>query len=200
MSIGNPTFAKNSPNIIAFDFREIDPISDETTFNVLALDRETGDVTSIFENNVFGFPSYSLEDDELIFNVVNNGELILAITEVAADKITASGDVFIFTEGADWGIFMGDGTRDLSTNTEEIAAASGLTVYPNPITDEFVIDLSESELRDGLIEIFDMGGQKIMEQTLDSRVTISSETWVPGQYLIRVQSGQEILLKKVIKP
>ena len=200
VSIGNPTFAKNSPNIIAFDFREIDPISDETTFNVLALDRETGDVTSIFENNVFGFPSYSLEDDELIFNVVNNGELILAITEVAADKITASGDVFIFTEGADWGIFMGDGTRDLSTNTEEIAAASGLTVYPNPITDEFVIDLSESELRDGLIEIFDMGGQKIMEQTLDSRVTISSETWVPGQYLIRVQSGQEILLKKVIKP
>ena len=38
VSIGNPTFAKNSPNIIAFDFREIDPITDERTFNVLALD------------------------------------------------------------------------------------------------------------------------------------------------------------------
>jgi len=82
VSIGNPTFAKNSPNIIAFDFREIDPITDETTFNVLALNRETGDVTSIFENNVFGFPNYSLQDDELIFNVVNNGELILAGLEI----------------------------------------------------------------------------------------------------------------------
>ena len=200
VSIGNPTFAKNSPNIIAFDFREIDPLTEETTFNILALDRENGDVTSIFENNVFGFPSYSLEDDEMIFNVRNNGELILAITEIEADKITASGDVFIFEASADWGIFMGDGTRDLSTNTEEIAKASGLSVYPNPIAQEFIIDLSESELREGTIEIFDMSGQKVLQRELESRTTVSSETWVPGQYLIRVKSGQEILLKKIIKP
>ena len=200
VSIGNPTFAKNSPNIIAFDFREIDPLTDETTFNVLALDRETGDVTSIFDNNVFGFPSYSLEDDEMIFNVNNNGELILAITEIEADKITASGDVFIFEEDADWGIFMGDGTRDLSTNTEEIAEASGLTVYPNPIADEFMIDLSESALKEGGIEIFDMGGKRVAQLPMNSRTVVSSESWLPGQYLIRVQSGQEIILKKIIKP
>ena len=200
VSIGNPTFAKNSPNIIAFDFREIDPITDERTFNVLALDRETGDVTSIFENNVFGFPSYSLEDDQLIFNVVNNGDLILAITDVAADRITAVGDVFIFAEAADWGIFMGDGTRDFTTNTEETAAAAGLVIYPNPLEDEFVIDLTETDIRGGQLEIYDMSGRKILEQEIRDLTNISAVDWKPGQYLIKVQSEQEVLLKKVIKP
>ena len=199
VSIGNPTFSKNSPNIIAFDFREIDPITDERTFNVLGLDRETGDVTSIFENNTFGFPSYSLQDDQMIFNVVNNGSLILAITDLQADKITSSGDVFVFTDPADWGIFLGNGTRDLTTNTEETAIASGLLVYPSPFDDGFRIDLTETKYREGHLEIFDMSGQRILQQDIGELTDFSTGDWSPGQYLIKIQSEQQTLLKKILK-
>lgn len=200
VSIGNPTFAKNSPNIIAFDFREIDPITEERTFNVLTLNRESGDVTSIFENNTFGFPNYSLEDDQLIFNVINNDERILAITDIASDKITAIGDVFIFTELADWGVFIGDGTRDLTTNTEDIAAASGIVIFPNPLENEFSIDLTQTDIRSGQLEIYDMTGRKILQQEIRERAIISAVDWKPGQYLIKVQSNEDVILKKVIKP
>ena len=95
---------------------------------------------------------------------------------------------------------MGDGTRDFTTNTEETAAAAGLVIYPNPLEDEFVIDLTETDIRGGQLEIYDMSGRKILEQEIRDLTNISAVDWKPGQYLIKVQSEQEVLLKKVIKP
>ena len=201
VSIGNPTFSKNSPNIIAFDFREIDPLTDDRTFFILGLDRETGEVSNIFENNTFGFPNYSIEDDQMIFNVINNEALILAITDLNADKISASEDAFIFAESADWGVFMGDGSRDLSTSTEEEISATGVHIYPNPISDRLVIDLTQSEMIGSYVAVYDMLGQKVFSQEVhDNIIAIPSSEWESGSYIISINSGVKKLVKKIIKP
>ena len=53
-SIGNPTFAKNSPYIIAFDF-----LDDEGNNFIIGANVETGDFGTIFENSVIGYPNFS---------------------------------------------------------------------------------------------------------------------------------------------
>ena len=63
-SIGNPSYSKNSPDIIAFDyFNETDD-----TYYVVATDISTGTLKGVYKNNTLGFPSYSRLDNRLVFS------------------------------------------------------------------------------------------------------------------------------------
>ena len=65
-SVGNPTFAKNAPFVVAFDFVEDD--ADGTRYLLRTANIETGDVVTVFENSVLHFPNYSVDDKNLIFD------------------------------------------------------------------------------------------------------------------------------------
>ena len=66
-SVGNPTFAKNSPYIIAFDF------IDDQGNQVLGANLERGDVGLIYDNTVLGYPSFSKDDSQIIFDLDASG-------------------------------------------------------------------------------------------------------------------------------
>jgi len=75
-SIGNLTFSKNSPYIIAFDF--INNVSEKYIIYGLNLERQ--ELGVIFENSTLGFPSYSRDDSQLIFDAEKqSGGGVLAI-------------------------------------------------------------------------------------------------------------------------
>jgi Zn-dependent metalloprotease len=108
VSIGNPTFSKNSPNIIAFDY------FDATSYAILGLNLETFDLGKIADNNALGFPSYSKLDDKVAYSSLNGSSRPI-INEVAlkTDKITfASSPATIITEG-EWPVYYATGTRVL---------------------------------------------------------------------------------------
>mgnify|MGYP007013093076 FL=1 len=56
VSIGNPTFSKNSPYIIAFE--EVDFEND--SYKIIGANIETGASATIFENNIISYPNLSL--------------------------------------------------------------------------------------------------------------------------------------------
>ncbi len=199
VSIGNPTFSKNSPNIIAFDYREIDPTTDERSYSVLGLNRESGDVKVIFENNTFGYPSYSLQDDQMVFNVINNNERILAIADLQEDKISATDEVFIFAESADWGLFIGDGIRDLSTNTEEIIASNALSIFPNPVRDVLNLALEESHSKNVHCRVYDLKGNLFYDQSIDRLTQINTQKWPSGQYVLQITTDSKNYISKFVK-
>lgn len=110
VSIGNPTFSKNSPYIIAFDY--IDELTWD--FGVFGANTLTGDVDLIFLNSTLGFPSYSVADDRIAFTALSmdNTEVVGAI-DLAENKISGIGDAFIVVEYAKWPTYYATGSRSL---------------------------------------------------------------------------------------
>ena len=110
VSIGNPTFSKNSPYIIAFDY--LNGFSNE--YAILGANLLNGNVETITTNATVGFPSYSKNDDKIAFAALNtsNREVVASIN-LASDKISGSGSASIIVSDAKWPVFYATGVRDL---------------------------------------------------------------------------------------
>jgi Zn-dependent metalloprotease/PKD repeat protein len=116
VSIGNPVFSRNSPNVIAFDYFFDDGINEE--YGVYGANLETGELQLITENNTLGYPSFSKADDKVAFAaLVSTGtgyaENIYSIN-LANDKITAEGSASLIMEQAKWPVYYATGDRSLN--------------------------------------------------------------------------------------
>ncbi len=110
VSIGNPTFSKNSPYIIAFDY--LDGASGE--YAILGANLLTGDVSVITTNATVGSPSFSKNDDMIAFSALNtSSKEVVATIGLASDKISGSGNASIIVADAKWPVFYATGVRDL---------------------------------------------------------------------------------------
>lgn len=110
VSIGNPTFSKNSPNIIAFDY-----LNERTNeYAILGLDLQTMNLGGIALNNTIGFPSYSKLDDKIAFSALDgtNQPVINEVT-LDANKYSASTSPITIITQAQWPVYYATGTRVL---------------------------------------------------------------------------------------
>ncbi len=200
VSIGNPTFSKNSPHIIAFDY--IDEVNN--SYILKAVNIETGDEGSFFNNNSYNYPNYSRLDDIIIFDAVNqNNEQVLARIGVGSDKISPVGDPTQLIVGGKWGVWLAQGERDL-TDVGEIINTANLKAYPNPFTDglNLAFDLESANLV--TITVNNILGEFVFEQSRNLGIgqhaeTIEFDKLPAGTYVLQIKLGQETLIKKVQK-
>jgi Zn-dependent metalloprotease/PKD repeat protein len=109
VSIGNPVFSKNSPNIIAFDYLE-----GNNFFAVLGLNIENMDLGIIANNSTIGYPSFSKLDDKIAYSALDNYDSpVIATTTLNADKISSSTDPVLLIDQAQWPVYYATGTRIL---------------------------------------------------------------------------------------
>ena len=88
ISIGNPSFSKNSPNIIAFDYWNIS--TDE--YAILSCNIETNEVYSLVENNHLGWPSFNKNDSRIAFtSAYGEDNFSINYVNLNADKISSDG-------------------------------------------------------------------------------------------------------------
>ncbi|WP_273565428.1 M4 family metallopeptidase [Maribacter halichondriae] len=116
VSIGNPSFSKTSGNILAFDY--FDSVNNE--YRVFTANIETGENTIVYQNNKLGFPNFSKNDDKLIFDSTNNGSEVIAVIDLANDKMSPSGNATELIVDAQWGIWYTVGERSTLSNEKEI--------------------------------------------------------------------------------
>jgi len=116
LSIGNPSFAKTSGNILAFD------LFDETddSYEVITANIETGEVKTVYVNNKLGFPNYSKNDDKLLFDTYNDGDEDIAIINLAADKLSPQGTPSVIVPNGIWGIWYTVGERETASSEKDI--------------------------------------------------------------------------------
>lgn len=127
-SVGNPSYAKNSTNIIAFDYF----YEPDDQYYVVAADVDNGALKGVYENNTLGFPSYSRLDNRLVFTVeTSSGAENVAGIGVNADKISPSGTVQTLVQNAKWPVWYTQSTRTLPTKTAQ-------TITFNTIADRYV--------------------------------------------------------------
>ena len=111
VSIGNPTFSKNSPYIIAFDYFD----SQANEYAIFGANLLTGNVDMITNNTTLGFPSYSKNDDKIAFSsLTTSTKEVVAVKNISANKITGVGSISIVVEDAKWAVLYTVGNRSLS--------------------------------------------------------------------------------------
>ncbi|NNF21126.1 MAG: T9SS type A sorting domain-containing protein, partial [Saprospiraceae bacterium] len=199
ISIGNPTFAKNSPYIIAMDFL------DGQDFSILGVNIENGDIAEIFPNSGVGYPNYSRDDRFMIYDLEIIGYVDLGILELNDDKISrVNNSDNILGQSLRWGVWFSNGSRNLNTNVEDILIdPSVLSIAPNPASDIVRVTLDSEELKGKVkLEITDIMGRKILEKNIDSQDLINYEVDLAelqdGSYVLTLRSEEKLVSRKLI--
>lgn len=206
-SVGNPTFSKNSPNIVAMDWLEEGTQGAE--YFIVGVNTQNGDFGTFWRNLDLGFPNFSVDDGTLIFDGVpqNSSEQILASVQVADDKINPIGSATIFLQAPNemrWGTWFGTGNRTL-TNTEDlIQLESALTVYPNPFRQNIQLELELPTSKPVQISLFDGFGRKVRQEQQAAGVGMQSFSlsWAGlpnGTYWLRVEQNGKSWGRRVVK-
>jgi len=130
INIGNPTFAKNTGNIIAFDVID----TDDDTYYIYGKNTVTGKSDEITTNTQIGSPNYSNKDDKLIYDAQSTGGIdVIAVIGLGADKITSSGSATVLISDAKWGTWYAQGNRSLLSSAKDILSFGFPYITPAPV-------------------------------------------------------------------
>lgn len=184
ISVGNPTFSKNSPYIIAFDQVE------GSKYTIRAANIEKNKLGVIFENSDrLGYPSFSRTDDRIIFDAkATSGQAVIGQVGLAEDKINATGSATLFlgdeNVGIRWGTWFGNGTRIISdVDDEELL---DIRIYPNPTTDKINIEMPHEFGTDYIVSLSNVLGQELMQK--ENATSLDVSTLQSGSYILSIVS------------
>jgi len=111
VSIGNPTFSKNSPYIIAFDY--LNSSTDE--YGIFGINLITGDLDLITANTTIGFPSFSGDDERIAFTALGEyGYDVVGVIDLDDNKISGVGNAILLISDANWPVYYTVGNRSLN--------------------------------------------------------------------------------------
>ncbi len=202
VSIGNPTFSKNSDYIVAFDF-----IDGDGNYELLSSNIERGNTGTLIEADGLTYPSFSKTDEQVIFDFPernSSGNLIgidVGILDLNEDKISAvPNTAFLFREASRWGVWFSNGDRNIMTSTDNTVTDDVAKIYPTICSDQITIDLADDSI--DYIEIVNNLGQKMYSSssTWAASSQINTSSWGTGMYTVRLHAEGEIWVKQVLKP
>lgn len=198
-SIGNPSFSKNSPYIIAFDF-----IDDDGSVAILGANIERGETGLIFENNVLGFPNYSNKDDKVVFdNQGNNNVLNVGVAKMDQNKIQATERPVLLTQSKRWATYFSNGQRVISSVEDFNPTNTLFTILENPVNQRLILKFNETiQAGNGMITVTDLAGKLITNQQLEygqSEVTLNTAALEAGMYIVTFRSNSQTQSAKFVK-
>lgn len=132
MNLGNPSFAKTKPTVIAFDVQF--PLDGESY--VYALDFLDGEPKPVAQlpGNTVGYPNYSATDGLLSFVYSDPALDVIYNVSMEEDGVTASGNPQGFIAGGVWPLWFRSGQRPVSVSAPRAMAETVQLDqnYPNP--------------------------------------------------------------------
>lgn len=207
ISIGDATFSKNSPHIIAFDFIDFtDP--DDPGYYVVGANIQTGDIsaanTGMYANNTLGYPSFSRTDNRVLFtNRVAQNNYRLLTVNLKATKIDTFGNVSTFRSDAQLGNWFANGIRVL-TNVKDGWDISKILLSPNPFNDNLSVTIQAEQAAEGRIELFDMLGKNLLNTPLSitagqNQKSLETQRLQAGTYLVKITIAGQSQISKIVK-
>jgi len=107
------------------------------------------------------------------------------------------GDNIVLAATHGRGLFTAEFNMDLYTGQEEITLASEIEIYPNPATDLVNFKISNNNLEEINIQIFDMTGRLIKEmQSVGSNHALNVSEFNSGTYVTVVKQGKKLIAKQ----
>jgi hypothetical protein len=203
-SIGNPTFSKNSPYIIAFDL--IDGI--ENKYSLYGANTETGDYNTIVDDNfgATGWPNYNRLDNTLIYEGPDNNNVTnIYKRPLAADKISPAGNETQFIANRQWAVWFANGNRSLSVSTGEVANAPfSVAIVPNPVTDLARLNIESKEAATVQVSLVSLLGTTLQTREYQlvegqNQLELNMRDLPAGTYVVRLFAGDSGMAVKVVK-
>ncbi len=193
-SLANPTFAKNSPYVIAFDFFN----AQTNEFFLLTANIQTGEIGQLFFNDqILHYPNYSPDDDVVLFDAFDTqGRYIIAGTFVDDSKLNPVGDPGIIIdhpEQANWGVWFATGERDLVSVEDLFGGEAEWTLFPNPASEQVTVSLRASRAAALQLELFDATGRRVRAEWMsvspgENQQTLDVAQLPSGSYWLRLQA------------
>ena len=201
--IGDPTFAKNSPYIIAFDYYD----QADNRNDIIGANTETGDNYVIVSDiGDFSWPNYDRQDKFLIFHTPTLFGYDIYKQGVNSTKIQASGGNTQFIASHVYGVIYANGLRSLTIDAGEATGTDAFQIAaaPNPTTGVLQVRFEMPVSGDIVAGVFDLNGSRIMERTLQAAAgrnnfDIDLGDQPAGVYLVRISSGDALSVMKVVK-
>ncbi|MGH1433949.1 MAG: M4 family metallopeptidase [Lewinella sp.] len=204
-SVGNPTFAKNSPYIIALDFIDYDANS----YFLSAANIETGDVGTIFENGRLNYPNYSNQDNQIIFDAEEDtfGDAVVAIADLNSDKITPASGGFIFINngfaGARWGTWFANGQRQLVQTLDPVSPDAWAQAFPTVSKGQITLAWELTSAARLQLQIIDLAGRVVQQSQWDSATgpgqrQLDLGALAAGSYLVQLRAGEQAFSQLVV--
>jgi Zn-dependent metalloprotease len=199
VSVGNPTFSKNSPHIIAFDVID----GNENTYDIYGANTETGKNGSIVTNNGdLGWPNHNRLDNAIVYETpFFLGGVDIFRKSIGTDKISGTGNATSFIESRTRPVWFGNGTRSLNVSIFDLpAAAQTIAVYPNP-TENGVWFTLENYTGSIQIELFSLDGRLLHSerQSAASQEYVPMEKFAEGAYQLRITTEQGVRTARIVK-
>ena len=118
VNVGNPSFSKNSPTIVAFDYANFA----DDDYDLLTANIATSEVMTVFDNTQIGYPNYSVNDDKLVFDAVDEEDNeVVAVINLKDDKISpADSNAFVLIPDAKWALWFAQGNRTILSSAKEM--------------------------------------------------------------------------------
>ncbi|MBO9703138.1 MAG: M4 family metallopeptidase [Sporocytophaga sp.] len=201
-SIGNPSFSKNSPYILAFDYEYTDDVSSQ--YAVVGLDMEHNTLDLIAENTTLGFPAYNKNDNVVSFTAEDvNGNSNINYVNLNADKISSNGVQSKLIDNAMWPVYFAVGERSTSTGvmSADIETSQPL-IYPNPTKGELTVIVPKAKQNKFEMQIFNQLGQLVKSKSFynaSDKVVIDAEDLPEGLYYLTIKDDSLPVSYKFIK-
>jgi bacillolysin len=199
VSIGNPSFSKNSPNIIAFDYWN----SSTEEYAVLSCNIETNEVNVIAENNNLGYPSFNKEDTQVAFTSANGDDYSINYVTLNADKITSDGSIINMFTGGAWPVYFATGIRNAIRDNNRSAAGLIINSYPNPFTASITLKIPQELSEKCKLEIFSPAGQVVFSGFYNAveknALTLDLKGLPAGYYVLRLRNDKIIASGRILK-
>ncbi|HMP29690.1 MAG TPA: M4 family metallopeptidase, partial [Saprospiraceae bacterium] len=202
ISVGNATFSKNSPHIIAFDYLD----DNKNEYKIFGANIETGDVDLIANNTDLGIPTFSNTDDIVLFNTPSffSGTNISGVP-LAESKIKATNpSPQQVRTNASYAVWYANGSRNL-TSLEDFVNIDNIEVYPNPFTNSIRIDFSKVSHygENGWnYQVTDQIGRVTKKGHINSNSSqfdIQLKELDTGLYYLKISNEKNIFVKRIMK-
>jgi hypothetical protein len=84
------------------------------------------------------------------------------------------------------------------TGIEQNTTKSGIKVYPNPVSDELIIETyGINEIVN--FEIYNSVGQMVFKGSLLNKTIVQTGSYATGAYMIKLESGKTFEFRKIVK-
>jgi Zn-dependent metalloprotease len=207
ISVGNPTFSKNSPNIIAYE--NIDDLTG--SISVVTMNMENRKTITIADVAFPGYPSYSKRDDKIAYSTIDGADTVISVTKVKSDKQTVDGSPSIAIRKMKWAVYFAMGSRQLTPVSQKTpdnipcVSKLGIEVLScKNIVRTMISGASNSPVRisiaraDGKIIHSDkivMSGQKV-PYNWNGRAANGNQLGT-GVYFMRLQTPKTMAVKRI---
>jgi hypothetical protein len=73
-----------------------------------------------------------------------------------------------------------------------------ISIHPNPAHNRFTISCGELNIENGILNIYDVMGREVHQQTLNTKLQTLNTNLSSGIYFVQVRSGQKVFTEKLV--